>query len=561
MKKAMFHPSCTTGRPRAVVLSPEQEGELARIYLRTNRTHDQGSMEMAWVLFTEGEIGGEHAWTVENRRVAKRLPTAALEVMRRARVLVGAARGGSKRLRSEGPYVAGSMRIHQSGERRLLAGERYSVDDLTRNVPCWIPWPWGGCKCSDKFGVRLGRWQTLAVLDDASETLVATKSVFRYEQSYRGADAAAVIFQVESEIGMRGFGPGESHWVVEGGVWQSEQMLAALGGRFVSAKGRPNQKLIERWFGTMQTRDSVNFGDVGRIRGEKMEENALYLSCRRGEKDPRKHFLGLDEGQAALDDTIAWMNTREVRSRTYGRWVPLERWENDLADHPLVTRDAADAWVMSPERRRLKVSRKAMLSCQAVGPHGVSMPLAFGAPWLWEHAGRQVDLYFDPLGEWPITGHVACPRTRRLLGSVTCQAAFGMSRDRDAEMAAAIRKTMMAELRCIVGSKRVVREVRGIDGAGKREAAREETFHRSEFDRLAIREKNHGERDAAAVLEPRHSTVAVDPLISAAGRLAVEGRDSGGSRGIPPEPGGRDAAVSRSLSRRAAEARARTPNF
>jgi hypothetical protein len=232
----------------------------------------------------------------------------------------------------------------------------------------------------------------------------------------------------------------------------------------------------------------------------------------------------------------------------------MERWESDTAASPLVTRDAADAWVMSPERRRLKVSRKAMLSCQAVGPHGVSMPLAFGAPWLWEHAGRQVDLYFDPLGEWPITGHVACPRTRRLLGSVTCQAAFGMSRDRDAEMATAIRKTMMAELRCIVGSKRIVREVRGIDGQARAD------FHRSETDPLAGREKNHGERDAAAVLEPRHPTVAVDDF-PAAGRLAIEQRVSGGGRGISPAPGDRDAGVSRSLSRRAAEARERMPNF
>lgn len=553
-------PSADRGRPRAVTLSTDQQRKLAAIYLKTNRTFDSGSMETAWVLFTESAEGLEFAHTVVNRRVATVLPVAALEVMRKAKPLVGPHRGGGKRLRSEGPYVQGGMRIHHSENRRLEGGERYSADDLTRNVPCWIPWPWGGCKTSDRFGVKLGRWQTLAVLDDATNTVIAVKSVFRAQQSYRGADAASLVFQTESEIGMRGFGPGEAHWVMEGGVWQSQQMLAALQGRFISAKGRPNQKLIERWFGAMQVRDSVNLGDMGRIRGENFEDNAIYMACRRGEKDPRQHFLAMEDGQAALLETIDWMNTREVRSRTYGRWVPLERWNMDTERKPLVTRAAEDSWVMSPERRRLTVTRKGMLTCQAVGPLGVSMPMAFFAPWLWEHTGRVVDLFFDPLGEWPITGHVADPRTRRLLGTVQCQASFGMSRDADAEMAAAIRKTMMSELRCIVGSRKAVTEVRGIDGSARIE--RDTISIRSGGDHAAVREKNHGTRDAEAVPDPRHTTVADGPIPPAAGRsgTSTHVRDSGGDRGVPA-PGDRADTRLRSLSRKAAEARDLTPNW
>jgi hypothetical protein len=565
MKRLLFTPPAPDrGRPRSVTLSEPQQRELARIYLKTNRTFDQGSMEMAWVLFTESEAGREHAWTVENRRIATRLPVAALEVMRRARPLVGAARGGAKRLRSEGPYVAGSMRMHWSENRRLYAGEQFSVDDLTRNVPCWIPWPWGGCKCSDKFGVRLGRWQTLAVHDDATGTLVSVKSVFRYEQSYRGADAASIVFQTESEVGMAGFGLGESVWVVEGGVWQSEQMLATLAGRYTSAKGRPNQKLIERWFGAMQTRDSVNFGEVGRIRGEKMEENALYLACRRGEKDPRKLFLCMEEGQDSMMETFEWMNTREIRSKTYGNWVPMERWEHDISQKPLVTRNQADVWVMSPERRRLKITRNAMISCQAVGPLGVSMPLVFSAPWLWEHAGRQVDLYFDPLGEWPITATVACPKTRKMLGTVTCQNTFGQNRDADAAMATAIRKTMMSELRCIVGSRKAVTEVRGISGTTRIERASDghrpplQISHRSEADHLTDREKNQ-RFETPAVLDPQTSNRGGGSLLPDAGRLATPTHDraSGGERGVLPAPGDRSLA----LSRRAAKAREQAPNW
>lgn len=551
MKASPFSsPGKTQGRPRSVDLTEAEVLALASLYLRTNRTHDAGSMEMAWVLFTESPAGAEHAWTVENRRITKRLPVAALEVMRRARHLVGAARGGAKRLRSEGPYVSGSMRIHASGERRLYAGEQYSVDDLTRNVPCWIPWPWGGCKCSDKFGVRLGRWQTLAVHDDATGTLVSVKSVFRYEQSYRGADAASLVFQTESEVGMRGFGLGESQWIVEGGVWQSQQMLATLAGRFTSAKGRPNQKLIERWFGAMQTRDSIHWGDVGRIRGEKMEENAIYLACRRGERDPRKHFLCMEEGQDSMMETFEWMNTREVRSKIYGKWVPMERWENDIAARPLESRNQADIWVMSPERRSLKVSRNGMLTCQAVGPHGVTMPLAFQAPWLWEHMGRKVDLFFDPLGSWPIEATVACPRTHKALGTVQCQNTFGQNRDVDAAMATAIRKTMMSELRCIVGSRKSITEVRGIEGTLRMERGGIVEISGRSGDRILTGSEKELPTHDRQCPEPRHPTVAA--------RTTEAGDEGQGSCRVVPSTSRPclDVAAEplRSLSRRAAKA-------
>lgn len=468
MKRALVTPATRQGRPRAVVLDKGQREILADLYLRTNRTRGEGSMEMAWVLFCEGPHGEHFRHTIKNSRLVGALPSAALEVMRRARPLVPGARGGSKRLLSEGPYVQGSMRVHWAEERRLFAGEQYSADDLTRNVACWIPWPWGGCKCSDKFGVKLGRWQTLAVHDDATGMVIAVKSVFRYEQSYRGSDAASLVYQTESQIGMAGGFEGEnqyaSRWVVEGGVWQSEQMLAALQGRFVSAKGRPNQKLIERWFGAMQTRDSIHRGDMGRIRGEILENNQIYLAARRGETDPRKHFLEFEAAQESLMETIEWMNQREIRSRVYGKWVPRERWEADIEKNPLATRDPADSWVVLPERRRLTVSRLGMLVCQGIGPLGVPMQLAFSAPWLWEHQGKKVDLYFDPLASWPISAVVVDPARRKPLGSAVCADAYGRGLDRDAAMAKAIRKAMMSELRLLAGTRRRETETRGPAG-------------------------------------------------------------------------------------------------
>lgn len=542
---AFSPPSASPGRPRAVELTDEQGARLGEIYLATNRTRTEGSQEAAWVLFVEE--CGLFVWTVKNHRLVGSLPTAAKEAMMKAKGLVALKRGGAKELRLKGPFQQGGMRTHWSEDRRLEAGESYSVDDLTRNVAVWIPWSHGGCPCSDKYGVRLGRWQTLVVCDDATFAVPAVSSVFRYAASYQGGDAASLIYQTEHNVGMRGFGATDSRWIVEGGVWQSQHALAALAGRFHSAKGRPMQKLIERWFGAVQTLDAVWNRDLGRQRGEILESNQLWLDCRAGRKDPREHFASFAEGQQTLLHAIRYMNEREVRSQLYGRWVPQERWERDTAENPLVCRDAKDAWVMMPERRSLKVSRAGMLQCSVIMADGISRALVWNAPFLYEHMGRTLDLFFDPLGEWPLTGTVVEPKTRRVLGEAVCQNPFGVSRDADRERVAAIRRTMMSDLRVILGGNAGTGRTtaRGIGGTI-------EILHWSEPDHLADREKNHGTRDAAAVPEPRHSTVAVEPFSQRSAGIPLASRQAPAA--APPER-------LHSVSRAAERARNLTPNW
>lgn len=586
MKPVSFAtPSPGPGRPREVELSAAQGRRLAKIYLATNRTRKEGSKEAAWVLFCEES--GQFLHTVAHHRLVGSLPTAAQEWMRRAKGLVTPARGGSKALRLAGPYQQGGMRTHWLENRRLRAGESYSVDDLTRNVAVWIPWPHGGCPCSEKYGVRLGRWQTLVVCDDATFAIPAVSSVFRYAASYQGSDAASIIYQTECNVGMAGFEAGESRWIVEGGVWQSKAALAALNGRFHSAKGRPMQKLIERWFGAVQTLDAVWNRDLGRQRGEILENNQLWIDCRAGRKDPREHFASFQEGQESLLHAIRYMNEREVRSDLYGRWVPQQRWENDVQANPLVTRSAADAWVMMPERRPLKVNRLGMLACKVIMEDGVKRSLVWNAPFLYEWLGRTVELYFDPLGQWPLEGIVIQPGTRKVLGTAICQNPYGESRDADRERVAAIRRTMLSDLRIILGGHAGARRTIGRGLGGTIEI---NTLHRSEADHLADREKNHRARDAAAVPDPRHPTVAVEPSSvaanptlpreahsgwpeanydrrtssSAAGRLATHPHDraAGGQRGVMPAPAGGDTAEPlRSVRRKAAESRDLTPNW
>lgn len=557
---AFSPPSAGRGRPRLVELTDDQGKRLAEIYLATNRTRKEGSMEAAWVLFCESEKVFLH--TVKHHRLVGALPTAALEWMRRAKGLVVAKRGGAKELRLKGPYQHGGMRTHWSEGRRLRAGESYSVDDLTRNVAVWIPWPHGGCACSEKYGVRLGRWQTLVVCDDATYAVPSVSSVFRYAASYQGADAASLIYQTERNVGMAGFGSAESRWVVEGGVWQSNHALAALAGRFHSAKGRPMQKLIERWFGAVQTLDAVWNRDLGRQRGEILENNQLWLDCRAGKKDPREHFASFEAGQQTLMHAIAYMNEREVRSDTYGNWVPQERWDRDVAEHPLAVRDEKDSWVMMPERRSLKVSRAGMLSCKAIAADGVSRSHVFNAPFLYEHMGRRVDLYFDPLGEWPIEGIITEHKSRRVLGTAVCQNPFGASRDADRERVAAVRRTMLTDLRVILGGNAGARRTtgRGIGGTieissdGMADEIRShEESHRSEGDRLA----GSGEGGDATVRdhEPRRNGGGV-PVAGERGSLFIS--PCAGDRSAAPAD---DAPRLRSLSRKAKEAREQTQNW
>ena len=393
---------------------------------------------------------------VRNHQPITAVPTAVKEACRKARSSIGYNRGGRARLTHESAYVPGTMRLTADLSRRLYAGERASVDDATRNVACWIPWPYGGCKCSDKFGVKLGRWQTLVVHDDASSFIPFFLSVFRVEQSYRAIDAASVIYQTEKEICQF------DNWSIEGGVWQAKKTLAVLGGRFISAKGRPNQKLVENYFGRLWTEISNQKGDVGRHRGEIKATSDLYVKARQGSVDPRLHFMSLSQGQDALHASINYLNEKEVRSKTYGVWVPKERWFSDLAQSPKPTRNTADDFLILPCLKKIKV-RSHQLNTIEVGPLGLPMTWSFTSDWLHQYEGRDIDLYFDPLSEWPVQATVTLRDSRKPLGIVECTNAYGESKDRAIDLVKAARNAVITQSRNLTdhSSKTLIRHPEG----------------------------------------------------------------------------------------------------
>lgn len=445
-----------TGRPPVAQLTSDDLTAIQSLYVAgTNHSKHEGSMLLAWVRFCE-DNAGRFGHLVQDHMPATTIPTAVVEACRQSRALIGAARGGAARQRHEGAYVPGTMRRHHKMERRLWSGERASVDDATRNVPCYIPWPWGGCPCSDKYGVRLGRWQTLIVHDDASSLIPFVSSVFRWHQSYGGTDAASVIYQAERKVLQW------DHWAIEGGVWQTSKPLAVLGGRFISAKGRPNQKLVENYIGRLWGIMASQRGDVGRYRAEMRVASDLYVACRAGKKDPHKHFLSLTEGQALLYQAVEYLSEKRMDSRVYGSWVPKSRWEADLDEAPRPARSSDDDFLILPAKESRKV-RSGMFRITTDGPMGMPMIWTFAEDWLWKYEGRQVTAYFDPMAEWPVKATITLEGQRTPLGTVECINTIGESKDRAAEIVKSIRKTMMTETRVIL-TRHTRREIRHNQG-------------------------------------------------------------------------------------------------
>ncbi len=446
-----------SGRPPVAELTADDLADIQVRYVGgTNKSEKEGSMLLAWVRFCEANPD-RFGHLVKDHMPATTIPTAVREACQRKRALIGVLRGGASRQRHEGAYVPGTMRRHWEMNRRLWAGERASVDDATRNVACWIPWPWGGCPCSDKFGVRLGRWQTLIVHDDASSFIPFISSVFRWHQSYNGTDAASVILRAEQQVCQFDL------WSIEGGVWQSKLPLAVLGGRFISAKGRPNQKLVENAIGRLWDIMAGQCGDVGRYRAEMKVNSDLYNACRRGDKDPRKHFLSYQQGQEQLYTAVEYLCEKRINSRTYGTWIPKERWEMDLAEAPRPMRCATEDFLVLPVHKD-HVVRGGSIKTVHEGPLGVKMTWSFADDWLWQYEGKRVTIHFDHMAAWPVIGTVTLEGSRKPLGTVECINTYGESKDRAVEIVSSIRKTMMSETRVIATrhTERILRHNQGV---------------------------------------------------------------------------------------------------
>lgn len=279
-----------------------------------------------------------------------------------------------------------------TGERRPpLAGEVIEADDATINFPVCVPWTLGGDPCSEKYGVKVGRFQWLVAVDAASRFVTAWSYVMRPRSSYRAEDALVLMRAHCLQHGI------PAQWRFEQGVWKSNLVKHAIHhlGCDLHTVWSPHQKpFVEGTFNALWTKLAVQFpdSDVGRYRGENEAASQLITACQRGHQDPRKHFPMLNVALAAFEETIHEKMHTPVQS-VIGSFVPAERWENST--FPKRQLDAETEWLFSPYIREWTV--KGMLVGGRVPLfEDLSVPFDFAADWLPNFDGAKVRVHFNP---------------------------------------------------------------------------------------------------------------------------------------------------------------------
>jgi len=217
------------------------------VYVKTNLARNRGSkIFAARVLACQGELSEELAAAILKPRKGKSRPKSIRDAMHVPPDIIRYHRAPTN-ARLAGCYVPGRLRMVRdaSGLRRLRPGERQSWDDATINFGVCVPWPWGGDRCADRYGVKLGRFQLLACIDDASDFCPGFSYVMRPEQSYRAEDTVAAMFRLWRDLYV------PERLMLEGGAWQCARAAAfyrAAGVGAEDATGQPHSKLIEQWF-------------------------------------------------------------------------------------------------------------------------------------------------------------------------------------------------------------------------------------------------------------------------------------------------------------------------
>lgn len=390
-----------TGRPPSVDLSAADREALRRAYLRSNLQRGSGSMTLAARYCAKtGLLSEAAAAAILKPRASKHaLPADVRRACRASAAEVARYRDAKAGL-NDGIFTPGWLRMSSDGSRRLCPNERWVGDDASVNVGVCVPWTRGGDRCSDRFGVRVARFQLLALIDCATDMCVGYSYVMRSNDAYTAADVTAMMWRVAT---LRGGMPGEM--VCEGGSWQAARtasFLSACGTGLVSAKGRPNQKLIEGWFNRLWSVMSLTLppsGQIGRFRGEMAREKDLWMRCRRGAEDPRAHFPPLPEFFRALDSAIAYVNAEAVESREYGAWVPAEAYaarEGAFPAAALIPLPLGIRRFALPVREERTVRRGGMVFVRTDSPLGWPHEYAFAMRDGAAFDGAKATVSFDP---------------------------------------------------------------------------------------------------------------------------------------------------------------------
>jgi hypothetical protein len=379
-------------KPRHPDFSDDDVQQLRAWWLKTNRTWRDGSLPEAARRFASDPACRPELRDWIRSRERRGLPMLPDRIARRVQAPEAVVRQFRNPTDAALDYLNSPGHTRFLGGRPIRSGDIIEPDDGTINFCVCVPWDLRGDPCSEKFGVKVGRFQLLLAVDAASGYVPAYSYVMRPRSSYRQEDCLHLY-----NIFMRQHGIPKMirH---EGGAWNGNRILDCLRLLNVSSHRTwsPHQKpYVEGKFNRLwTTMSALSDGQVGRYRGEMEAENDLLVSARRGSQDPRKHFPMLAQALAVIDQAIREANLSPCKS-TAGRWVPAERWSNDLADKPLPALDPDMAWKFAPFCRDWKISQ-GIVGGRIPLFEDFSVPFDFAASFLPRYIGARIRAYFDP---------------------------------------------------------------------------------------------------------------------------------------------------------------------
>jgi hypothetical protein len=482
-------------------LTDDEKVALQKLYLPTNRTETAGSMRTAAKFFAlnpatreivrEKILAALDAGRVPGavRRVLERITPAHVEGHRRPKL----------NQKQHFSSKAGAFLRDKLQRRRVIES-----DDGTLNFVCWIPWPIGGDPCSDKYGVRCGRWQFLPMIEAGwSHFYLGYNLVCRPRGSYREEDIRSLI-----DFSGRSHGLPDA-FRFERGSWEANRIVELLGqlGVELITVHQPNHKpFVEGGFNTLWTYLSVIDGQVGRYRGDEEQSNLVLQKCRAGRADPREHFPSLDQAIKAIDGAMAVRNSDKITS-VYGSWIPEQRFTDHKTQRPWPQIPEALRFLFAPYVREWTVAG-GRVSGKIQVVEDCPVTFEFWSEELWRWNGHKVKLYFDPAADPCIAtlvsletyhgfrpGELICAAP--LTGEIShhARACVGWA-DESSARELAERRISMAALR---------RELRALDPGGHVRAASSE-MRDGQGNRVEVRSaKSEVRSDSTSHLAPRTS--------------------------------------------------------
>ena len=387
----------TLGAKPKLAFNAQEAATVKALQLETNRSERSGSMPEALRRASKQSLlRPEVAEFVCSRMAAGKAPlTPSMRDQVRVAATVIEAERQPRNAWLNHVTSPGSLMLtvddETGAERYIQPGEKFTIDDGTINFACCVPLECPGNKCWEKFGVMVGRFQFLLVVDHRTRFVTGFSYTARPRSSYRAEDLLATMQNVFAQHGV------PKAMILEKGISASNSITRTLGllGVQIERASSPHQKVVEIVFNNLWTRLSGMPGQVGRFRGEEEEMNRVLTSCQNGGTDPRKVFPSLPDVLRALREVIADYNAHTIVSKQYGQWIPRD-WFAKEADKNLRKLPASDAWMFSPVATDPLTVRGFLVRKTVNMMPGLSLCFDFSADWLHEYDTAQVQLFFNP---------------------------------------------------------------------------------------------------------------------------------------------------------------------